>query len=229
MPRPMYTPADLVGAATEGPMQAVVSRHGSAAAWTAALTLLLLAACSATPLKQPSWSAPADPMDLAAKAGFMPTDREYLVTHTHVHLDVYVDGTPVPVPAGIGIDTKSTGVAASPNPDGTNDYQVAVCDKPCLSELHTHDPDGILHSESKVPENKPAKLGQFFTEWGVRLDGSCVGEFCSSNTSIAVYVDGKKRDGNPADIELKSHLEIAIIIGKPPALIPDHWDFLPGT
>ncbi|MDP9272110.1 MAG: hypothetical protein M3O93_01040, partial [Chloroflexota bacterium] len=153
-------------------MQAVVSRHGSAAARTAAFTLLLLAACSPAPLKQPSWSAPPDPMDLAAKAGFVPTDREFLVTHTHVHLDVYVDGTQVPIPAGIGIDTTSKGVTESPTPDGTGkDYQVQVCDKPCLSELHTHDPDGILHSESKVPDNKPAKLGQFFTEWGVRLDG----------------------------------------------------------
>jgi hypothetical protein len=211
-------------------MQAVVSHHGSAVARAAALfTLLFFAACSAAPLKQPSWPAPTNPMALAAKAGFAPTDREFLVTHTHVHLDVYVDGTQVPIPAGIGIDTKSKGVTESPNDDGTNDYQVAVCDKPCLSELHTHDPDGILHSESKVPENKPAKLGQFFTEWGVRLDGSCVGEICSSNTSIAVYVDGKKVDGYPADLELKPHLEIAIIIGKPPALIPDHWDFLPGT
>jgi hypothetical protein len=225
----MYTPADLIGAATEGSMQVVVSRRGSAGARTAALTILLLAACSAAPLKQPSWSAPTDPMALAAKAGFVPTDREFLVTHTHVHLDVYIDGTQVPIPAGIGIDTTSKGVTESPNDDGTNDYQVEVCDKPCLSELHTHDPDGILHSESKVPENKPAKLGQFFTEWGVRLDGSCVGEFCSSNTSIAVYVDGKQVNGNPADIDLKPHLEIAIIIGKPPALIPDHWDFFPGT
>jgi len=211
-------------------MHAVVSRCGSAAARTAAFTILLLAACSAAPLKQPVWSAPTDPMALAAKAGFVPTDREFLVTHTHVHLDVYVDGTEVPIPAGIGIDTTSKGVTESPTPDGTGkDYQVQVCDKPCLSELHTHDPDGILHSESKVPDNKPAKLGQFFTEWGVRLDGSCVGEFCSSNTSIAVYVDGKQVNGNPADIELKPHLEIAIIIGKAPVLIPDHWDFLPGT
>ena len=90
----------------------------------------------------------------------------------------------------------------------------------------TTDPDGILHSESKVPNQKPAKLGQFFTEWGVRLDDQCVGEFCSSNTQIAVYVNGQKVSGNPADIELKSHLEIAVVIGKPPDQIPSSWEFL---
>jgi len=211
-------------------MQAVVSRRGSAAALAAGFTLVLLVGCSVAPLKQPTWPAPSDPMTLATRAGFAPTDREFVITHTHVHLDVYVDGAQVPIPAGIGIDTEDSGVRESPTPDGTGkDYQVGLCDKPCLSELHTHDPDGILHSESKVPNNKPAKLGQFFTEWGVRMDGSCIGEFCSSNATIAVYVNGKKVDGNPADIELKAHLEIAVIIGKPPVLIPDSWDFLPGA
>ena len=188
---------------------------------------LALPACSSTPLTQPNWPAPPDPMGLAQKAGFEPTDREFLVTHTHAHLDVFVDGKPVQVPAGIGIDTKSEGVTEQPTADGTGkDYQVAVCPNACLSELHTHDPDGILHSESRVANQKPAKLGQFFTEWGVRLDDQCVGEFCSSNTQVAVYVNGQKMSGNPADIELKSHLEIAVVIGKPPDLIPSSWEFL---
>ncbi|MDP9271819.1 MAG: hypothetical protein M3P14_12775 [Chloroflexota bacterium] len=210
-------------------MKAGRSTLWAAAAAVATIAIVLLAACKATPLTQPSWPAPSDPMARAKAAGFEPTNREYLITHTHVHLDVLVDGTAVPIPAGIGIDTKAKGVLEAPTPDGTGkDYQVMTCDQPCLSELHTHDPDGILHSESKVPDNAPATLGQFFTEWGVRLDGSCVGDFCTSNTSIAVYVDGKKTDGNPADIKLMSHLEIAVIIGKPPEIIPDSWDFLPS-
>jgi hypothetical protein len=189
--------------------------------------LLLLGACSTAPLTQPNWPAPSDPMSLARKAGFEPTDREFLITHTHVHLDVIVDGKPVQVPAGIGIDTKADGVDEQPTADGTGkDYQVAVCPNPCLSELHTHEPDGILHSESKVANQKPATLGQFFTEWGVRLDDQCVGEFCSSKTQVAVYVNGQKVSGNPADIELKTHLEIAVVIGKPPDQIPSSWDFL---
>jgi hypothetical protein len=186
----------------------------------------MLAACAAQPLKQPSWPAPPDPMTLAAKAGLQPTDREFLITHTHAHLDLFVDGQRVTVPSGIGIDIKApVGITKEPSPDGTLQYFVTVCAAPCLSPLHTHDPTGLIHTESKDPNQAPHTLGQFFTEWGVRLDGSCVGEFCTSNTSIAVYLDGKKTTGNPADIKLKSHLEIAIVIGKPPSLIPNSWDF----
>ena len=191
------------------------------------LAVFLPACGNSAPLAQPNWPAPPDPMSLARKAGFEPTTREFLVTHTHAHLDVLVDGTPIQVPAGIGIDTKEKGVLGNPTADGTGkDYQVGVCAVPCLSELHTHAPDGILHSESQVANQKPATLGQFFTEWGVRLDDQCVGEFCSSNTAIAVYVNGEKASGNPADIELKTHLEIAVVIGKPPAQVPSSWPFL---
>ena len=190
-------------------MRGARSRFAPTTAFLILSLSLALPACSSAPLAQPNWPAPSDPMGLARKAGFEPTDREFLITHTHAHLDVLVDGKRVPVPAGTG-----------------KDYQVTVCPNVCLSELHTHDPDGILHSESKVPNQKPAKLGQFFTEWGVRLDDQCVGEFCSSNTQIAVYVNGQKVSGNPADIELKSHLEIAVVIGKPPDQIPSSWEFL---
>ena len=166
-------------------------------------------------------------MALATQAGLEPTDREYLVTHTHAHLDVLVDGHQVVVPAGIGIDIHApTGIESSISPDGTsNDYFVTACDAPCLSPLHTHDASGILHTESRNLDQSPYTLGQFFTEWGIRLDDSCVGEFCAPNTSIVVYLDGKRHDGNPAEIKLKSKLEIAIVIGKAPAVIPDHWDF----
>jgi hypothetical protein len=203
------------------------SRFAQKTAFLIVCVSLLLNACSSPPLSQPLWAAPADPMGLARKAGFAPTSREFLVTHTHAHLDVIVDGKPVQVPGGIGIDTKSKGVEEESTPDGTGkDYHVTVCPNPCLSELHTHTPDGIVHSESGIPNQKPAKLGQFFTEWGVRLDDQCIGEFCSSNTPIAIYVNGQKVNGNPADIELKTHLEIAVIIGKPPTDIPSSWEFL---
>jgi hypothetical protein len=197
------------------------------AATAIACASLTLTACASQPLKQPSWPAPSDPMALAVKGGFEPTDREYLTTHTHAHLDLFVDGQRVKVPSGIGIDIKAPiGIDKQRSLDGTTtQYFVTVCAAPCLSPLHTHDPTGLIHTESKTPNAAPDTLGQFFIEWGVRLDGSCVGEFCTSNTSIAVYLDGKKTSGNPADIKLKSHLEIAIIIGKPPSLIPDTWDF----
>jgi hypothetical protein len=187
-----------------------------------------LAACAAQPLTQPSWPAPPDPMGLAVQAGLEPTAKEYLTTHTHAHLDVFVDGKRVEVPSGIGIDIEApTGIDKHPTDDGTGtEYLVTLCEAACLSPLHTHDPSGILHTESSKANADPYTLGQFFTEWGVRLDTSCVGEFCTSNTSVAVYVNGAKYSGDPAEIKLKSHLEIAIVIGKAPSLIPDSWTFM---
>ena len=165
-------------------------------------------------------------MAAATEAGLTATDREYLTTHTHAHLDVFVDGVAVPVPAGIGIDTTADGVTEVPTDDGAgSDFEVETCDVPCLSPLHTHLPDGIIHTESETADQAPYTLGQFFTQWGLKLDSSCAGEFCGP-TPIAVYVDGTKQDGNPADVELGRHQEIALVIGKAPDVIPDSWVFL---
>jgi len=38
-----------------------------------------------------------------------------------------------------------------------------------------------------------------------------------------VYVDGKHFKGDPRTIELKDKREIAVVIGKPPAHIPQHF------
>jgi hypothetical protein len=206
-------------------MRAVVVRHRAAAILSA---VLVLAACStAQPLEQPSWPAPPDPMALTTQAGLEATQQEHLDTHTHAHLHLFVDGEDVVVPSGIGIDIKApTGIDETKTLDGTaTEYYVTLCFAPCLSPLHTHDPSGIIHTESKDPKQEPYTLAQFFTEWGVALDDQCVGEFCASDTTIAVYLDGKKYEGNPAEIELKTHLEIAIVIGKPPTVIPDSWNF----
>jgi len=71
----------------------------------------------------------------------------------------------------------------------------------------------------------PNKLGQFFTEWGVRLDENCVGDYCKPDVNVQVYVDGELVEGNPADIELTDQKEIAVVIGTPPAEIPGSFDF----
>lgn len=193
--------------------------------------LLLATACGTqAALEQPSWSAPADPMALAADAGLEPTDREYLETHTHAHLDVFVDGVQLPVPSGVGIDIAAPdGVSTEATDDGTGtSYFVSQCAEACLSPLHTHEPGGVIHTESIDPDIDPLSLGQFFTEWGVPLSASCVGDYCTSDTNIAVYVNGEKVDGNPADIPLASHDEIAVIIGTAPSTIPSEHNFLDG-
>jgi hypothetical protein len=126
------------------------------------------------------------------------------VLHIHQHLDIFVNGKRMPIPANIGI-----------------------YDGEFLTELHTHDPSGIMHLESPVAEN--FTLGQFFGVWGVRLNADCVGGYCRQVTPWTVYVNGQPYSGDPATLDLKSHQEIAFVIGTPPKQIPRSYKFPPGT
>ena len=179
-------------------------------------------ASSASALAVP-WPAPPDPMKLAVEAGLTPGPQEYGTNHVHAHLDVFIDGRPITVPAGIGINIDDPKVRRFDEPDGSVAYGgITMCDQPCISPLHTHDPNGIIHTESATPGANT--LGQFFTEWAVPLSETCVGEHCSPE-SIAVYVNGQPYTGDPRAIELTDHKEIAIVIGTPPAQIPSTADF----
>ena len=163
-------------------------------------------------------------MDLAVKAGLKPAPKEFKVNHVHAHLDVFVDGKPVMVPSGIGIKIDDPAVQRDDLPDGTKRFGgIVLCNEPCISPLHTHDATGIVHTESATPE--PNTLGEFFVEWDVALDASCVATYCSPATTIAIYIDGTLTPGDPRAIELTDHREIAIVIGSPPAEIPKTADF----
>jgi hypothetical protein len=169
------------------------------------------------------WPAPQDPLERTVAAGLESERKEFLIHHDHAHLDVFVDGEPIAVPAGIGINIDDPEVQRFKDPDGSVGYGgIKRCRKPCISPLHTHDGTGIIHTESASPE--PNRLGQFFTEWGVRLSDSCVGEYCSPEP-IAFYVDGKPYTQDPRAIELTDRKEIAIVIGTPPVEIPKTADF----
>jgi len=52
-----------------------------------------------------------------------------------------------------------------------------------------------------------------------------VGGYCKPDTSVLIYVDGKKFTGDPTTIELSDKKEIAIVIGTPPAQIPKKAPF----
>jgi hypothetical protein len=170
------------------------------------------------------WPAPPDPMDRTVQAGLKPQPKEFLTNHVHAHLDVFVDGQPVTVPSGIGIRIDDPHVRRFDEPDGSISYGgIDLCNEPCISPLHTHDVSGIIHTESASPE--PNTLGEFFTEWGVALDASCVATFCSPGTKIATYIDGQLTTGDPRAIALTDQREIAIVIGTPPPVIPRTADF----
>ena len=215
-----------------------VMKHSLVACGLGLAFLLCITACSSstestsTPLAAgssataalASWPLPLDPLTLVTAAGLEPEWHESLQHHVHAHLDVFVDGQRVVVPGGIGIDITDSGVQRSfvggePAYGGIQTCVVHAC----ISPLHTHDATGIIHTESATDTDNT--LGEFFTEWGVKLDASCVGDYCSPETAVAVYVDGASYTGNPQDILLTNHKEIAIVIGKPPAQIPATADF----
>jgi hypothetical protein len=170
------------------------------------------------------WPAPPDPLERTVAAGLEPEAKEHLlINHVHAHLDVFLNGEPIVVPAGIGISIDDPEVQQFTEPDGSISYGgITRCSKPCISPLHTHDGTGIIHTESATPE--PNTLGQFFTEWGVRLSDSCVGEYCSPEP-IEVYVDGQPYTQDPQTIKLTDRKQIAIVIGTPPEEIPETADF----
>jgi len=174
--------------------------------------MIRLAALIAVGALAPVWPAPPNPMQLTRKAGLTPERHEFVFLHVHSHLDVFVNGRKVLVPGGIGIDIHNPAVHKFPNPDGTIGYGgiEPPCKKPCISPLHTHSDDGILHTEAKKDQFN--RLGQFFTEWGVKLPAKA-----------KVYVDGKLFKGNPRAIQLEDKREIAVVIGKQPAHIPKHF------
>ena len=165
----------------------------------------------------PEWPAPPNPMELTREAGLVPERAEFLEYHVHAHLDVFFNGDPVVVPAGIGINVDDPAVEADSSGVGLR----SECKRPCISPLHTHATDGVLHTETKTPT--PNTLGQFFVEWNVKLNSGVVGEYSDTKTEFAFYVDGEAFHGNPTKIELSDGREIAIVIGSPPDEIPSEF------
>ena len=134
--------------------------------------------------------------------GLTTLPQEAVTTHYHAHLDIWADGKKVAVPALVGI-----------NPGAGY-----------LTELHTHDTRGVIHVESPQ-QNDHFSLGQFVAEWGVFLNGRCMGAYCDG---LKWYVNGKQKTGNPEAYVLQSHDEVVIVIGKPPKKIPSSFKFLGG-
>jgi hypothetical protein len=156
----------------------------------------------------PPWPVPADTAETAQTLGLDVAAMEGTANHFHAHLDILVDGKPVEVPPNIGIDQMSG----------------------AMSELHTHDSSGVLHIEAPTADQRYT-LGQLFGEWQVRLTATSMGGLQDdAPNALRAYVDGKRFDGDPADIELLSHEEIALVYGPAdsPVQPPSTYDFPAG-
>lgn len=150
----------------------------------------------------PPW--PSESSLLAARlrpSGLDALTMEGTALHHHEHLDLYVNGRHVTVPALVGIDERAG----------------------FLTELHTHDASGIVHVES--PVQRSFTLGQFFCEWGVKLNESCLGPY---RGRLAWWVNGERMHGNPALLPLRQHQEIVIAAGRTPASVPTSYAFPSG-
>jgi hypothetical protein len=155
------------------------------------------------------WSLPTDATPYVSAAGLQFLSAEQLAVHYHAHIDIIVNGKAVAVPALIGI--------------------TAQIGSPAYSFLHTHTNDGVLHIES--PQNTKFTLGQAMVEWGVRLTSTCLGGYCSDSThDFKVFVNGQQQSGNPQNIVLKAHQEIALWYGAKSATpnVPSSFKFPAG-
>ena len=124
--------------------------------------------------------------------------------HIHQHLDILINGKPMTVPAGIGINPAAS----------------------FISPLHTHDVSGVIHVESDAVRD--FTLGQFFDVWGLRFSKNCVGGYCvKDRDTLRVFVNGKAVTGDPRNLSLRQHQEIAVVYGRPSSnlTIPSTYRF----
>ncbi|MBV8385174.1 MAG: hypothetical protein JOZ68_13075 [Acidimicrobiia bacterium] len=165
------------------------------------------------------WPRPDDAIQRVAAAGLPAFKSEQLFYHVHAHLDVYVDGHATVVPAGLGIGGDPNAVVQTQNGQLVAGLVGGKCSQPCISPLHTHDESGVLHVEND--KERQINLGQLFTEWGVRFTTDCVGSYCAPDKPYKVYVNGQPFTGDASTVVLKNLEEIAVVIGTPPATIPN--------
>ena len=171
---------------------------------------------STQPVVTPApWGLPASALSQIGYAGLTPLLGN-LIRHDHVHLDVIVNGQAVTIPAGVG---QAEPVDGGPCPAGTPpDGDCATGDlyyaQVAYSPLHTHSTSGVIHIGADRPTT--FTLGEFFDEWGVRFSSSCLGGYCAGGgKQLRVYVNGIQVSGDPRNVVLTNHQEIAVVFGGP--------------
>jgi hypothetical protein len=112
----------------------------------------------------PPWDAPRDAVSTIAAAGLTAEPMNGTAGSRHiVAMSIVVDGFLVAIPPYVGMDRRRAQQAG----------------------VHTHDASNQVHLEGREAES--ITLGQFFTVWGVRFDGHCLGAACGE---VVVTADG---------------------------------------
>jgi hypothetical protein len=150
----------------------------------------------------PPWRGPLNVLGGADAAGLRSGPEQGAARRFHSHLDIFINGKRTKVAPKLGIDGKY------------------------ISELHTRDSTGTLEIDPSDASRRYV-LGQLFIEWDVSLGPTYIGGLTAH--PIVAYVNGAKVSGDPAEIELRPHEEIALIYGAPPPEIPKSYAFPSGT
>ncbi|HEX4865719.1 MAG TPA: hypothetical protein VFV02_16740 [Acidimicrobiales bacterium] len=141
-------------------------------------------------------------------AGVQCNAGEKLQYHHHVHLSIFINGQPRSVPLGVGMVPPAL-------VENSARGQFAVGSNTCLFWLHVHAQDGIVHIES--PSVRTFLLGQVFGIWNVALSPTQIGTYTGTVTAM---VNGQPWSGDPTQIPLDEHTDIALSLGTPVANPP---------
>jgi hypothetical protein len=137
-------------------------------------------------------------LSMRRQAAGVPTMMDTMKSRVHFHplLKVYVNGKQIQVPANIGID---------PTQDAMQ-----------MAGLHTHDTSGTIHVEGV----SGARLGQFFSIWGVRLSARQLGPYRASGDKVVrMWLDGKPSTAF-GQLKLADREHIVISFGPTNAPLP---------
>ena len=132
----------------------------------------------------PPWDAPRDAVSTIAAAGLTAEPMNSTGGTRHVvTMSIQVDGWQVAIPPYVGMDRPRAQQAA----------------------VHTHDALNQVHLEGR--DAPSITLGQFFTVWGVRFDGRCLGAACGE---VVVTAD-EERVANPLELRLAEVSTVTIL------------------
>lgn len=124
--------------------------------------------------------------------------------HIHSHLTIMADKKTIVIPKNVGIDLQ----------------------KNCMSSVHTHDANGIIHIEA--PVQKDFTLGDFFYKWNMPLSRTQVLTLKTDDThGLKIYADGKEIT-DPENLVMTDHQDIfisyyALKDGPDPLPAPFDW------
>ena len=125
-----------------------------------------------------------------------------------VHLELFAKGYVVVVPAGIGLGGRT-------RRDGAY-----VRGGRCSYPIRTHEPTGLLEVESAGR----LRLGDLAAIWRQPISRRALAGF---RGRVRAWIDGTPWRGDPADVPLRRHANIVVVLGRPVTVHPSYV-FPPG-